>query len=60
MIGGIYLEFDFDIHRICLVIMCSYKHVYICSMRALLHAYLLGYIFVWASVYMHCFLCART
>ena len=41
--------FDFDIYRICLVIMCNYlaayTHVYLvaCSnMRALLHAYLVG------------------
>ena len=39
MIGGIYIKFDFDIYRIYLVIM----HVRLFgSMRALLHAYLVG------------------
>ena len=49
MNGGIYLLFDFDIYRICLVIMCNYlaayAHVYLaaCSnMHALLHVYLMG------------------
>ena len=44
-----YLLFDFDIYRICLVIMCNYQAAYThvslvaCSnMRALLHAYLVG------------------
>ena len=50
MIGRIYLKFDFDIYRICLVIMCNNTHVYLV---ACVHYCML----IWWGlffVYMHC------
>ena len=48
-------EFDFDIYRICLVIMCNYTHVYLeACVRYCMLIWWDIFFFVRASVYMHC------